>query len=124
MNNTVQDPTIIATSARGSAYETFGDVIDFVPKLAPDGGVVAMTLEWGTLGDSLTAELVSNTRMMLEHRAHFRGCGDAEVWQAVKRNFMDLFNPADAKFGRQVPIQAWTFIDALTRMTPDFRMPQ
>jgi hypothetical protein len=120
----VKDPTIIATAARGSEYETFGDVIDFVPKLAPDGAVVAMTLEWGTLGDSPTAKLVSNTRMMLEHRAHFRGCRDAEVCQAVKRNFMDLFDPADAQFRQQVPIQAWTFINALTRMTPDFRIPQ
>ena len=122
--DTVKEPTIIATSARGSAFETFGDVIDFVPKLAPDGAVVAMTLEWGTLGDSVTAELASNNRMMLEHRAHFRGCRTGEVCQEVKRNFVDLFDPSDARFRRQVPIQAWAFIDALTRTTPDFRIPQ
>jgi hypothetical protein len=118
----LQDPSIIPTAARGSAFETYGEVIDFAPKLAPDGAVVAMTLEWGTLGDSSYAEIDSNTRMMLEHRAHFRGCRDAQVCQEVKRNFVEMFDPADAQFRRQVPVQAWTFIDSLTKLTPDFRI--
>ena len=116
---------ISAVTATGDAFPTYGDVIDYVPGLAPKGTVIALTLEWGTAGDLTRAELETNLRMQLEHQAHFHGCGSPETCTEVRQNFVDLFNPqADpgerAAFRRAVLDQAWIFIDALTRAAPAF----
>jgi Protein of unknown function (DUF2817) len=92
------DPGIRMQAPTESSYQSSGDVIDFVPGLRPAAPVTAVTLEWGTLGEGTIASLVSNTRMILEHQAHFHGCTTASVCEEVHRNFVDMFNPDDATF--------------------------
>jgi hypothetical protein len=80
-----------------------GDVIDFVPLLAPDPDrVLAVTMEYGTLGTDTLSQLRSAQRMILENRAHFHGCATPSVYAAVRRNFAELFNPSDGVWRRQV----------------------
>lgn len=93
-----------------SSYQTSGDVIDFVPTLVPDGRATAVTLEWGTLGESLSASIASNNRMVLEHQAHFHGCSTQAACAAVRQAFADLFNPPDAAFRRAVIGQADAYL--------------
>lgn len=93
-----------------SSYQTTGDVIDFVPTLVPDGRTTAVTLEWGTLGESLSASIASNNRMVLEHQAHFQGCTTEAACAAIRRSFAELFNPPDDAFRRAVIGQADAYL--------------
>ena len=89
-----------------SEYQTIGDVIDYVPRLVDDDRVVAVTMEWGTIGDSIPDYLATNARMILEHQARFRGCVSAETCAAVERNLAELFNPPAPAFRASVLSQA------------------
>jgi predicted deacylase len=113
-------PGTTAQTAYSGPFETVGDVIDFVPGLAVPGKIVALTLEWGTVGESTADQLTTNARMLLEHRAHFRGCDSATTCLEVKRNFVALFNPEDAAFRAAVHAQAAALIERLTDRRPDF----
>ena len=84
-------------------FDTFGDVIDFVPMLAPDPErVLAVTMEYGTLGSDTLSLLRSAQRLILENQAHFHGCASPSVYAAVRRNFVELFNPSDRLWRRKV----------------------
>jgi predicted deacylase len=84
-------------------YATFGDVIDFVPQLAPDPErVLAVTMEYGTLGSDTLSQLKSAQRLILENQAFFHGCATPSVLAAVRRNFSELFNPSDGAWRRKV----------------------
>lgn len=84
-------------------FATSGDVIDFVPALAQEPErVLAVTMEYGTLGASLLSQLRTAQRLILENQSHFRGCGSHRVRDAVRRNFSELFNPSDPLWRRQV----------------------
>jgi len=96
-----------------SSYQSSGDVIDFVPGLRPTAPVTAVTLEWGTLGEGTVASLASNTRMILEHQAHFHGCASPAVCQEVHRNFVDMFDPDDATFRASLIREADAFLSHL-----------
>ncbi len=88
---------VIKTADSPGFFPTSGDVIDFVPTLAPDPDrVLAVTMEYGTLGTDPMSELKSATRMILENQAHFNGCLNPEVGQQVVEDFRELFNPSDA----------------------------
>ena len=108
-----QDPT-------ESSFETWGDVIDFVPTLAPPGRVIALTLEWGTIGESMIDDLATNARMILENQAHFHGCAEPVTCVQIRRNFADLFNPPDPAFRAAVLDQSNRFLDSLTEKAPRF----
>lgn len=101
-----------------SRFSTSGDVIDFVPMLANDDRVTAITAEWGTIGNSTFAELETNARQTLEHQAYFHGCDREEVCAQVRTDFAQLFNPSDAQFRRAVLTQADALLDVLPRITP------
>jgi predicted deacylase len=88
-------PDIIFTPSTKSAFQTSGDVIDFVPGLGPKGRVIAVTLEYGTVGNTIAADIRTNSRMILENQAHWHGCQYEATCKVVKDRFVDLFNPAD-----------------------------
>jgi predicted deacylase len=88
-------------------FATYGDVIDYVPLLAPDPDrVLAVTMEYGTLGTDTLSQLKSAQRLILENQAWFHGCSSPAVSAAVKRNFADLFNPTDPEWRRKVILAA------------------
>jgi hypothetical protein len=115
----IGDPGIRVQSPDESSYQSSGDVIDFVPTLRPAATVTAVTLEWGTLGEGTLASLASNTRMILEHQAHFHGCVSPAVCDEVHRDFVDMFNPDDATFRASLLREADAFLEHLETTPPD-----
>jgi hypothetical protein len=91
----LRDPGIRVEEPDASAFQTSGDVINFVPKLVAGDRVAAVTLEYGTIGASTINDLQTNARMILENEAHFYCCPSAAVCGSVKENFAELFNPSD-----------------------------
>lgn len=88
-------------------YPTEGDVIDFVPHLAPDPHkVLALTVEFGTGGGGALAQLRDATRLILENQAYFNGCSRPTVCDAVRQDSSDLFNPRDPLWREGVLRQA------------------
>ncbi len=87
---------VIKTADSPGFFATFGDVIDFTPGLARDPDrMLAVTMEYGTLGTDPISELKSASRMILENQAHYNGCSTPNVCQAVTDDFRALFNPPD-----------------------------
>jgi hypothetical protein len=77
-------------------YAATGEVNDFVPALAAaPGEVLALTLEYGTVGIGLRAQLASAALLVLEGQAHFAGDVDPAVHAEIRARFLELFNPAD-----------------------------
>ena len=95
-------------------------MIDFLPTLSDQDRVTAVTLEWGTVGESAPAELETNARMVLEQQAWFNGCERAATCAEVKADFAALFNPDRAAFRSAVLGQADVFL-TLLRSWPDGR---
>ena len=113
-------PGTLAVPATGGPFVTYGDVIDFVPALAPGRGVVALTLEWGTVGDSYLAEADDQCAHDSGAPGAFPGLHQRGVCTEVKRNFVDLFNPDDAAFRGAVLSKGLAFIDRLSDRHPSF----
>ncbi len=84
-------------------YTDQGDVIDFVPMLSshPEQ-VLALTMEYGTMGTDTLNQLRTADRMVLENQAHFFGCGSEETCHSVQMNFRDLFDPPDQVWRKMV----------------------
>jgi hypothetical protein len=88
---------VVKTSDSPGFFATSGDVIDFTPGLARDPNrMLAVTMEYGTMGTDPISELKSASRMILENQAHYHGCSSPAVCQLVTDNFRVLFNPSDA----------------------------
>jgi hypothetical protein len=84
-------------------FPTAGDVIDFVPALAPKPDrVLAVTMEYGTLGTDPLSELRSASRLILENQAHFHGCTGPGVCDTAEENFRQLFNPSSVSWRLKV----------------------
>jgi hypothetical protein len=80
-------------------FPTAGDVIDFVPSLIThdDPRVLAVTMEYGTMGTGTIPGLRSASRMILENRAHFYPCAAKKnaPCTEINQDFQDLFSPSD-----------------------------
>jgi len=84
-------------------YSVLGDVIDFVPELAPDPRkVLGLTLEFGTMGIDPLSQMRSISRVILENRAYFFGCATDSVRQEMAQDFRALFNPPDSRWRAKV----------------------
>jgi predicted deacylase len=98
-----QDGIEISSAETPGFFATSGDVIDFVPSLAPNPRqVLAVTMEYGTLGSDMLSQLKSAQRLILENQNFFHGSASPSVEAAVKRNFAELFNPSDPGWRRKV----------------------
>jgi len=100
-------------------FATDGDVIDFIPLLAPETPVLAVTAEYGTLGTDSWHQLDSVSRMILENQAHGGEdrCANPETCAAVRNDFRELFNPSDPAWQSQVMREA-AFV--FSRILADF----
>ncbi len=88
-------------------FPTTGDVIDFVPAMAPDPTkALAVTLEYGTLGGDTLSLLRSAAIMIRENQMHHAGCADPEDCRATRDAFRQLFNPGDGVWRSQVLARA------------------
>jgi hypothetical protein len=89
-------------------FPTYGDVIDFMPTLGDGHKVLAVTMEYGTLGLNSRAQITSAAAMILENQKYFnvkngvRPCSDDQVCAQIAQDFTQLFNPSDKIWRTQV----------------------
>jgi len=109
------DGIVIHSGSDQGFYPTIGDVIDFVPTLPAQrsGGppnasenILAVTMEYGTMGLDLLSQLRTASRMVMENQAHFFGCTSPEVCAAVRKDSHELFSPSDPVWRTRVMREA------------------
>ena len=94
---------MLSTSACDGFFPTFGDVIDFVPNLRPSGRVLAVTMEYGTLGGGTWAQIDSAATMILENQKYVFGkCASAQVCKQIEDDFTELFNPSSPSWRTKI----------------------
>jgi hypothetical protein len=99
---------MLTTSNCPGFFPTYGDVIDFMPTLGGEGKVLAVTMEYGTLGRDPSAQINSAAMMILENQKYAnqkngtKPCSDEQVCKIIDRKFSDLFNPPDKIWRTQV----------------------
>ncbi len=76
-------------------YRTVGDINTMVAELAPRKKVVALTFEFGTLGDGLLAKADSLSRMWLENQGTHHGFTSPVKERVIREKFKALFEPQD-----------------------------
>jgi len=80
-------------------YRIQGDMIDFAYTLArerhPDKPFFAASFEYGTIGESLAAEVLSLHIMVLENQLHHYGAASPALADRIRRDFDALFAPDD-----------------------------
>lgn len=75
-------------------YHTKGDLLDGLLSLKkPEQVMVALTLEFGTVGSGMAAQLKSLNRMILENQGHFHGYANPTIEAQCLQDFRQLFNP-------------------------------
>jgi hypothetical protein len=98
MGHHEQDGIVIHSGSDPGFFPTSGDVIDFVPSLVnpSDPRVLALTMEYGTMGIDTISQLRSASRMILENRAHFYPCekNDDAPCAEIREDFRALFSPS------------------------------
>jgi hypothetical protein len=106
----------LTSAADPGFYRTSGDVIDFVPSLAADPDrVLAVTLEFGTVGTGIVADLTTASRLILENQARLHGCVSASVCATVNAAFREQFNPHDPWWRASVLREADALLMAVAR---------
>jgi hypothetical protein len=99
MGHHEQDGIVIHSGNDAGFFPTSGDVIDFVPSLVnpSDPRVLALTMEYGTMGIDTISQLRSASRMILENRTHFYPCAknDGAPCAEIREDFRTLFSPPD-----------------------------
>lgn len=105
------DGIVIRSGNDEGFYPTVGDVIDFVPTLSAQGSaetkpanenILAVTMEYGTLGSDILSQLRTASRMVNENRSYFYGCADPDICKSVRQDFHELFSPSDNNWRLQV----------------------
>jgi hypothetical protein len=77
-------------------YRTIGDINTLIPVLAPDAEVLALTMEFATLGATLTAKLDTLERIHLENLGYQSGYTSDSAAQKIREKFRELFAPSDS----------------------------
>lgn len=109
-----RDGIVVRSGQDPGFYPTTGDVIDFIPALSPEPGkVLAVAMEYGTMGADTLSRLRSAARLILENQAHLHGCTRRDVCEAVARDFWELFNPSSPDWRLGVMRKAERVLDAL-----------
>lgn len=84
-------------------YPTFGALNGLFPELAtPQQRVLALTMEFATMGHDLEAQLNGLNRWMLEHQGAHYGYANPEIEQTVKAQYLDRFFPNDPAWKENV----------------------
>lgn len=84
-------------------YPTYGALNGLFPELASTGQrVCALTMEFGTIGHDLEAQLDGLNRWLLEHQGTHYGYADAELEREVKALYLERFRPAAADWQANV----------------------
>lgn len=80
-------------------YRTYGDLNNVIPQLlSPEQRAVAVTLEYGTVGNGGFAKLETIARVIQENRGFHFGYASASAEAASRSRFADLFFPSEEKW--------------------------
>ena len=84
-------------------FATVGDVIDFVPSLSRHPhSFLAVTMEYGTIGDDTVSQLRSANRIILDNQKYNFGCISQRICNKVDQHTRDMFNPRDKAWRQAV----------------------
>ncbi len=75
-------------------YKTVGDINSLMPTITKKP-TLALTFEFGTLGNDLFGKVDSFERLWMENVGQIAGYADNETRTAVRRRFLEMFNPSD-----------------------------
>lgn len=93
----------LTTGKSPGFYPVTGGLLEFAESLAEEDQVVlAMTMEFGTLGDDIFSQLRSLNRMIRESRGYQNGFSSDASEAQIKEHFLDLFNPQAPRWRRTV----------------------
>jgi hypothetical protein len=76
-------------------YQTIGDINTMIAELASQKKVVALTFEFGTLGNGPLAKADSLSRMWLENQGTHYGFSSPRAEKVIRQKFKELFEPHD-----------------------------
>ena len=110
------DAIVFVTGADSGFYETHGDIDDLTPVLpgVPQGShMIALTLEYGTVGNGIVPKLETVNRLILENQGFHFGYASERVRQHVDASFSELFNPTDANWRAQALTKAEKILEAI-----------
>jgi hypothetical protein len=99
-------------------YRVYGDFADFTQQISDSlkgKKFVAVTMEYGTIGNGLSAKLSSVNRMILENQGHHFGYATKNQEEKVKRRFMELYYPDSQSWKDQVIEKARDFFDQIVK---------
>lgn len=84
-------------------YKTFGATNNIFPELArPDQRVCALTMEFGTLGHDLNAQVQSLNQWLLEHQGTFYGYKSKDLETKIKADYLEKFCPSAPDWKMQI----------------------
>jgi len=94
---------IVFTSGQDKGfYPTTGDLIDFIPQIAPaETNVMALVFEFGTVGKSLLTNMKSAALVIMENQAGQYQCVDPNYCKELRANFLEHFNPSSEEWRSQ-----------------------
>lgn len=102
-------------------YFTNGDYLNFVRKINPKAQVIAMAAEYGTMGISLTQQVETLSRLLLENKGHWNGYASLEARTYTQDLVLDLFAPREDAWWRSVEQKGRSLFDnSLTAMDKDW----
>jgi hypothetical protein len=95
-------------------YHCFGLTNHLLPELAEPGQRCnSMTLEFGTLGHDLEAQLDALNRWLLEHQGALYGFANEQIGDRIKALYLERFLPGDPEWKANVIKTAREFFNAV-----------
>jgi len=111
-------PLVVKANA-DEFYSIQGDMIDFIYNLVgeeyPDKGLYATSFEFGTFGDSIRASFRNLRAMVLENQLHWYGANNPSVQAWVRREFEELYFPAEEKWRAKCILDARQAFEGILR---------
>jgi len=96
-------PYHLTTGDSEGFYHTIGDSADFLPLVLPTSiKFLAMTVEFGTVGNRIVDKVKTLNRMILENQGHHYGYKDIQTEDQVKNLFLETFLPKQTKWESDV----------------------
>lgn len=97
-----KDGIVFTSGQEKGFYPTTGDLIDFIPQIAPgEANVMALVFEFGTVGKSLLTNMKSAALVIMENQAGQYQCVDPNYCIKLRENFLEHFNPSSEEWRSQ-----------------------
>lgn len=109
----------LTTASTPGFYKTQGDLLQYTQNLKrPEQKFVGLTLEYGTMGSGLLAQIRSLNRIIMENQGFHWGYESPRIEKEIRANFKDLFYPQEELWKGQVIDRADQFFTELLATFP------